>query len=868
MAYRSSTGFSATTTSPSWTKPAGATSGDVVIIWGSSDAQSTSFTWPTGFTQGETPLSISAEGATLGWAYRMLDGTEGASFSGTTSASIIGGAICISGRHATAFLHRQTSAEFDTGVISPWTATTGAYSAGVTTSECDLIMLGLSDNTVGGDVNHSITGTGSAGWVIPQDLTNSFYNNFGAYKEAVAVGDDGVYTFEGSLAGGPSAGRAIVVIALAVGDTSTLTQDRIRWYDNNGVEAAATGAVNENTDLIADGSAAYILRNLVDANGDPSSYDYQLEHRIEGVGSWLKVLASLPSTTMPTVVSVGTVANGTGAVSPGLPASLQDNDILVMFIETNDQTITVAGWTQAGSSPQSQATDVTRLTVFWHRYNSASPPATTTSDSGDHQIARIIAIRGCITSGDPFNITGGSSDATSSTSATIPGVTTTVDNCLVLAACGVTRDATSTTNFSAWANASLASVAEQMDNTTTSGLGGGFGVASGEKATAGATGNTTATLAVAGRKTYWTGALTPEPAPTHYALLDLSTHIPAGGTTATTARLTPPTGKTTSDFDAGYITDDTNPGAAVDIGSNRYAEFAHCVKPILANVTTGDRIEFRITKAGIALDTYGVYGVWEIGTASANQNYNANSAVLKALGGSVSWTRGSVNYSLSSAQLKVIADSITWTKGSLDLSLTSAVAKFINGSLSWTTGATPLNLNTAIAFLRSSAITWAAGAITLSLTPSAVLKALATSISFSTGGQNLSLTSAFVNIIASSLSWIKGGVTYAATSAIARFQAGAASWTIGAVSYSPSSAFGRLLAGGINFTTSGQTLDFAAAFASFLSGSITFSNSLQLFSTTTAVARFVAGQLSWLGGDLILGSSFWRTFRSRIRRLK
>ena len=59
----------------------------------------------------------------------------------------------------------------------------------------------------------------------------------------------------------------------------------------------------------------------------------------------------------------------------------------------------------------------TALTVYWSRYN-GTQGAPTTSDSGDHQIGRMIAIRGATTSGNPWDVTAGGVDATASTTAT------------------------------------------------------------------------------------------------------------------------------------------------------------------------------------------------------------------------------------------------------------------------------------------------------------------------------------------------------------------------------------------------------------------------------------------------------------------
>ena len=69
---------------------------------------------------------------------------------------------------------------------------------------------------------------------------------------------------------------------------------------------------------------------------------------------------------------------------------------------------------------------------------------------------------------------------------------------------------------------------------------------------------------------------------------------------ATSARLTPPSGKTTSDFMAGRIEEDVNPAAPVNIGPDDYTEMEWCVQATAnAPLTTYD---FRIE----GLDNYTV----------------------------------------------------------------------------------------------------------------------------------------------------------------------------------------------------------------------------------------------------------------------
>jgi hypothetical protein len=154
-------------------------------------------------------------------------------------------------------------------------------------------------------------------------------------------------------------------------------------------------------------------------------------------------------------------------------------------------------------------TAATRLTVFWSRYN-GTQGAATISDSGNHQLARMIAIRGATTSGDPCDVTAGAVEATSDTSGSIPGATTTVANDLVVAAIATSLpDANGTANFSGWSNADLSDLTERTDNSVNAGNGGGLAIATGGKATAGAYGATAVTLVNAAQKGMMSIAIRP-----------------------------------------------------------------------------------------------------------------------------------------------------------------------------------------------------------------------------------------------------------------------------------------------------------------------------------------------------------------------
>lgn len=214
--------------------------------------------------------------------------------------------------------------------------------------------------------------------------------------------------------------------------------------------------------------------------------------------------------------TVGGLASGTGNITPALPSGWQADDILVMMVETADEAVTApAGWTQAPNSPVSQTNaDVTRLTVFYRRAVGGDGNPTIT-DPGDHAGARIIAVSGCVTTGDPWDVTAGAPDNASTTTADIPTGTTTARNGLVVVgvATGLPAVANSA-QHSAWTNAGLlqgpaaaAGMVERFDSRYTAGNGGSIGCATGQKLDVGAVGTTTSTMAAADTKACWSGVL-------------------------------------------------------------------------------------------------------------------------------------------------------------------------------------------------------------------------------------------------------------------------------------------------------------------------------------------------------------------------
>lgn len=201
----------------------------------------------------------------------------------------------------------------------------------------------------------------------------------------------------------------------------------------------------------------------------------------------------------PVYQTKGTRIDSSGTATVVWPAHLID-DVALLIVESANEVVTLstpAGFAQVTGSPQGTGTAAgvaaTRITLFWCRATSAAMASPVVADAGNHVVAQILTFRGCETTGNPWNVTAGDALASASTSVSIPGATTTVDQCLVVAIATTATDA-SPAVIGSWVNASLVSITEREDIGGTAGNGGGYGVATGEKAVAGTYSATTATF--------------------------------------------------------------------------------------------------------------------------------------------------------------------------------------------------------------------------------------------------------------------------------------------------------------------------------------------------------------------------------------
>lgn len=174
-------------------------------------------------------------------------------------------------------------------------------------------------------------------------------------------------------------------------------------------------------------------------------------------------------------------AAGTGTTgNPSWPTHTT-GDFGILYVEHPDSTITTpSGWTLIGTVIG--VANTVRLTAFYRFATSSSETAPTISGSADHNWSVIITYTGVNTS-NPVHVASFSDYPDGGTTGlTTPGMTTLLDDCLIIAAYAWNIDNAGPL-ASAPTNADLSSLTERYDAGTITGNGGGLVVLDGGLAT-------------------------------------------------------------------------------------------------------------------------------------------------------------------------------------------------------------------------------------------------------------------------------------------------------------------------------------------------------------------------------------------------
>ena len=237
------------------------------------------------------------------------------------------------------------------------------------------------------------------------------------------------------------------------------------------------------------------------------------------------------------------ISGAGGTLLTGVPTHLAD-DVLVMIVETANQAVPSwpAGWTEFTNSPQGTGTAAAiggvRISAAWHRCAAAGEAAPQLQlGTMNHGIARIFGIRGCITTGNPFNAVAGGVQATSTNAYTMPSVTTTAADCLIAYIGGFDQDVSTANVFSVTNQGTLDSAVDKViDSFTATGVGGGLGMFYGVQKAAGASGTIGISAIANGTAAFLTIAFKPPGGAVNQVIViqSLTTGVPAlatGGVT-------------------------------------------------------------------------------------------------------------------------------------------------------------------------------------------------------------------------------------------------------------------------------------------------------------------------------------------------
>jgi hypothetical protein len=302
------------------------------------------------------------------------------------------------------------------------------------------------------------------------------------------------------------------LVMLLSSTDGTATFPRPYALSNSGVNIQELRKINEGayTDLVVSAFTGKV--NEIGSTGD-------ITCTLHTSPSWVAWAGLLKPATILRPQFVEATINGiyvqaeTGGY--GSNPSYYPGDYFFALIETNNQPVNISSgsrWAHAPNSPVINAgANPTRLSVLYKKIIGDEDMIASFTQAGNHHVQGSILIRGAAVSGNPFDVTA-SSNSGSGASISIPGATTTVNNCLIINAIGHNHSETSTNLVGSWTNSDLTSVTEGAERGVTTGTGGGIATSTGIKATAGTYGATTAIHSTGVGMSYnaWTGAIKPE----------------------------------------------------------------------------------------------------------------------------------------------------------------------------------------------------------------------------------------------------------------------------------------------------------------------------------------------------------------------
>lgn len=423
------------------------------------------------------------------------------------------------------------------------------------------------------------------------------------------------------------------------GGGTTRDQEGFQFGADDGSESAHTFYGTQDSNVTRQTGENVLLRALVNATGDPASTAYTLRYQKNGSGGYAAVPVGASGTTTPSQPTSGTATTIGTAADPWTinRATASTGDMVVFIIGWDDSTTVSTVTPPAGpngetavsiAGPVASASTEIRVQAWYYIATGTWSSGTLSFDPSASETCQAVSFAipaAQFKSSDPIGWanTAASAGTAESTLNSPTGTAESDDGGgrLFIAYCSdadaITAPASGTTT---------------VNNTT----GGGVGLCIVSRNTVVSNSESIAAITATIASDSWaTVAFVVKPAATTNELyVATSGNITAGGA-ATTARLTAPSGKTTSDFVTGRRWDDENGTDSIDITTDDYTEVEWCLRA--QSVADGTYFDFRVYAGTSALDTYGVTPRWTIGTpsvpSSTPRGYRAPAFQLAALMG-------------------------------------------------------------------------------------------------------------------------------------------------------------------------------------------------------------------------------------------
>lgn len=590
-----------TTASISWA------SGDLILVVGGTESGSWTLTTPTATGLSFSLVTSVGTGDGSNATAYLWSATAGSAGSSTVSSNgVEAGSVA---RGIAAYVFTGTGGLGNNATIVGSSSKTINLNRGTANSAVVNIMSdwqAISDTTV---TSSPVGGTVRVAQESPAHAT-FFVTDWGD-QGASGTTSYGIGDHTGTV---DMSGIAVEVKGLA--GSFTLEQEGFRWRNDDGSESAATWLASQDTNLTQPAETNTRLRTLINATGDPTSAQYRLDYKRSDQSTYSAVPTALPAAGAVTYGAVGTYAPSGGATSrnPTLPAGVTTQSELWAAVGSKNNAThssVTSGWTKVA-----QQNSGASWTVSLWRYTGADATAAaavnvtwTGSVASFGQSWRMQGRTGT----DPLGTPTVSSGTTSTHTST--AVTTTSPGSRVMYI-----DA-------AAANTALAQPTSWTENLDNGNATGATRLTVGGR-DFGSSGSSSGAISVTGAAAAWVQWQVELPAPQPAILLSASANIAASGAN-TTAQLTPPSGKSTSDFVTGRIQDDENPADAVDITSDDYTELEWSLKANGSVATNGQIYQFRVTSNGTPLTTYTVTPQWTIGTANTAPDSPTSAAQKK-----------------------------------------------------------------------------------------------------------------------------------------------------------------------------------------------------------------------------------------------